>query len=478
MNALRVGTLLVVGILSGAMPLRAQEDVSVPLVSDLGPVATSAPQPEPNPPSPSDVVTPQSAVPAPAAPATVAPPLPAADACAGTMLTLSGYGCCEVDPCAPPGPWHLPQPCLFQTLGIKVGGWVQAGMTANSTNPTDRFNSVTALNDRDREFQMNQFWVYLIKPVDQAACHWQVGGRTDIVYGSDWRYGRFFGLEERINGDTEFYGLVMPQFYLEIGGYDLSVKLGHMAGPLGYEIVPAVANPFYSHALAMCYTEPQLVTGLWADYKFSDHWSFQAGFHRGWFMFEDEDSNLDVMGGIQWTSCDKRTSIRYALTSGDNRGLLPVSRNWYASSLVIQHQFTEKFKYVLQHNLGVMDILAPANDAEWYGLNQYFLYALNERWTAGLRVEWLRDADGMRVVGVGNLGMNRGWKGLGYAGDFYEITAGLNWKAHPNVMFRPELRWDWYEGASSPVPGAPVRPFKSGTGDEQLTAACDVLITF
>ncbi len=34
--------------------------------------------------------------------------------------------------CQPDAPWSLPQPCLFQQTGIKLGGWLQQGITLNS----------------------------------------------------------------------------------------------------------------------------------------------------------------------------------------------------------------------------------------------------------------------------------------------------------------------------------------------------------
>lgn len=393
---------------------------------------------------------------------------------------LGTFGCLR---CAPSKPWLLPQPCLTKNLGIKIGGWIQQGITTNTNTPVDNWNATVALNDRDGEWQANQMWLYVTRPIKQRECCWQIGGHVDIVYGSDWRFGRFFGLEEKINDDNQFYGWVFPQMYVEVGGHNLSVKMGHMAGPLGYEIVPAVGNFFYSHSYAMNYTEPQLVTGLWADYKIGQNWTVQAGFHRGFFMFEDEDGNVDFMGGVQWNNCDNTTSVRYALSVGNNEALY--GQTWFASSLVLQHQFTKRFKYVLQHNLGTINGVnaGPVGDAEWYGLNQYFFYKISKCLEAGLRVEWLRDDDGVRVAGVANplnpLGTSRGWSGgPGWAGNFYGITAGLNWAPHPNVKFRPELRWDWYEGADSWFdPGQP-RPFDDFVGDDQFTAALDVLIVF
>jgi len=409
-------------------------------------------------------------------------PAPEEEPLADVALDEAALDC---DPCAP---WTMPQPCMLQNMGIMVGGWIQHGISVNGNSPNDGFNSAVALNDFDGEYQMNQCWLWLHKPVDIESCSWQIGGHIDMMYGTDWRYGRFFGLEERINGDNQFYGLVIPQAYLEIGGRNLSIKLGHMAGPLGYEVVPSVRNFFYSHSLAMNFTEPQLVTGLYADWKLNDQWSVQAGFHRGFFMFEDLDNNLDFMGGVKWQSCDGRTSIAWGISTGNNEGLTlgppigtggpSIGQELTATSFVLQHQFTDQFKYVLQSNIGQFNnFFVQRQDAEWYGLNQYFLYTINDCWSAGLRFEWLRDDDGVAVKGIGNLvAPNRGWTGGGYAGHFFALTAGLNWRPHPNITFRPELRWDWYDGENGLLSGGP--PFGDDDRTDQFVAAIDMLITF
>ena len=33
--------------------------------------------------------------------------------------------------CQPPAPWSLPQPCLLQRTGFKLGGWLEQGITFN-----------------------------------------------------------------------------------------------------------------------------------------------------------------------------------------------------------------------------------------------------------------------------------------------------------------------------------------------------------
>ena len=117
-------------------------------------------------------------------------------------------------------------------------------------------------------------------------------------------------------------------------------------------------------------------------------------------------------------------------------------------------------------------------DVEWYGINQYFLFTLNPTWQANFRFEWLRDDDGARVGGPGGfppLAALDVYGDGGFAGDFYEFTAGLNWRPHPNAVIRPEVRWDWYEGRTN---GAGRQPFNDGASDDQFTAAVDLILTY
>jgi hypothetical protein len=326
----------------------------------------------------------------------------------------------------------------------------------------------------DDEYQMNQLWLYLDRPADNGGCGWAVGGHVDMIYGSDFRFGINYGLEDKINGSNfQHYGLVIPQAYAEVAYDNLSVKVGHFAAILDYEAVPAVANPFYSHSYSYGYTVPQLVTGALAEYKLTDRFSVLGGLHRGWFMFEDINDDWDFMGGIKWKSEDGNTSLAYALSTGPQDPLGAQDRFVY--SLVFQQQVTEKLRYVAVQNLGLENNANPrtGEDAEWYGLNQYFLYTINPCWSANMRVEILRDDDGMRVAGPGNLPGVYAFSGRGFAGDFVALTCGLSWRPNANLVVRPEIRWDMFEGPAGPT-GLPF----GGDDDDQLTVAMDAILTF
>ena len=483
-----------------AAPAEAATAPAAAEAADVAPApAAPAPATESTPaaPAPVEAAKPENGIAspsdAPPAPVAAAPEIKVNDLsdkpAQAAELSLSDKDACETDGCGglfscnPSEPWKLPQPCFLQKHKTVLGGWLQQGITFNDQN-SDGFNGPVATNDMAGEYQMNQMWVYLHRPADTGGCGFAWGGHVDMIYGTDWRFGINHGLEDRINGfDYQSYGLVIPQAYLELAYNDLSVKLGHFAAILDYEGVPAIVNPFYSHSYSYGYTVPLLVTGALADWKMTDQFSVQAGFHRGREMFEDFNDELAVMAGVKWVSSDKKTSVAYALSSGQETVNYPPfyfnDENRFVYSLVIQRELTEKLKYVLVHNLGFeKEPFDLPMDAEWYGLNNYLLYKINACWSANLRAEWLRDDDGMRIAGPGNIPGIRAWDGAGYAGNFFEVTAGLNWRPTGNWLIRPEVRWDWYDGADSFVPGKPLLPFGNGESDKQTTFAVDAVLTF
>ena len=59
----------------------------------------------------------------------------------------------------------------------------------------------------------------------------------------------------------------------------------------------------------------------------------------------------------------------------------------------------------------------------------------------------------------------------GYAGNFYEISLGLNWTPHANLIVRPEVRYDWYDGVNAAGP-----PFGDGTESSQWVYGLDAVV--
>ncbi len=379
-----------------------------------------------------------------------------------------------------PGPWTIPQPCLFQKLGIKTGGWVQQGITGDAWNPADRFNGPIFTNDRSDEYMLNQAWLYFVRPTKTDGCGFDIGGRIDVVYGEDWRFGQCAGLEDRFDAHDSFYGLVLPQFYLEVAYNDLTVKMGHFATLTSLEVVPAPLNFFYSHTYLMGgYYDPLLVTGLQAEYKLNDNWTAVGGFNQGWQLFENPNDTLNFLGGVKWASDDKKSTLSVMVTAGPTQtfaGFHDVDE----CIMVYTHQFSERFWSGTQVTVGRENdgsVIEAGRDDQWYGFEQIFTYKLNPKWSAGLRYEWVQDNQGSRVAGIGNvLGTDAGWTGApGFVGPFSDLSLGLNYRPHPNFTFRPEVRWDWYGGGPNPAGQLPFDDFQHSS---QFTVAMDMIFTF
>ncbi len=387
----------------------------------------------------------------------------------------------EPAPPPPPGPMiGLRQPQCLQNMGMSISGWLEQGITFNADNPASRFNGPVGMNDCDSEYQMNQFWMTLERPVNTGGNGLDFGGRIDAAYGTDWRWNINNGLENHLNGFSgQTYGVMLPQAYAAVGYNDLTVKLGTFEAIMDYESLPAQSNFFYSHSYSYTYGVPHQLTGMLADYKVDENWSVQGGINRGWSQFEDENHSLDFLGGFRWQSSDQRTIVSYSLSSGAQN--LNGGDNGFVYSLVIQEKLGPRSEYVLVHDLGVENNALPGGgQANWYGLNQYYIYTLNSQWAACMRGEWFRDQDGVAVSGPGNVPGVRAWSGHGFEGNFYELTAGLNWRPQAIVIFRPEVRYDWYDGGagSYAVSGQTGLPFNDGRSSSQFLTAADLILLF
>ena len=343
---------------------------------------------------------------------------------------------CEAD-CACE-PWSL-----FSTdhgHGFEAGGWLNGGIMVNMTNNRLSRNDPTPFSNPAGEFQGNQAWAYLAKEADNGGCGWAWGARLDFVYGTDGPDTQAFG-----DGGWDFgwnsggeYGSAIPQLYGEVAYNDISVKIGHFYTILGYEVVQAPGNFFYSHSYAMTYGEPFTHTGLLAEYAYDCNTTLWGGYTMGWDSgFDNRGDAHTYLGGASREVTDNITAT-YAFTLGRYGNGIGPSGNLgdiYSHSVVLDVQLNDRLNYVFVHDLGVNYALGGAGgNAEWYGITQYLLYTINDCWKAGFRFEWFDDADGLRIATV-----NDGLNDLHYWG----ATVGLNWQPTPNIIVRPEMRFDW-----------------------------------
>ena len=382
---------------------------------------------------------------------------------------------------------------FMKNLGLKVGGWANAGITFNPQNPSNNFNGPVTFGDRSNEFQLNQLNMFIQRAVVAEGDAWDFGGRFDAMFGTDSIFTQAYGVpandansglaknrgswDLNLLNNNRFYGVALPQAYAEAYvpvGNGLNIKAGHFYTPIGYETVPAPDNFFYSHAYTMQYGEPFTHTGVMGNYTVDKNWAVMGGVTTGsatggWDGgFNQQLGNWGGLAGATWTSDDKGTSANISGTYGDTSE--QSSHKWGIYSIVLKHNITDKTHLMLQHDHGFANGILTANaanpyqDAQWYGVNMHLTYDIKDNLTAGFRAEWFRDQNGFRVGDPGRVGAAaNGASGasyaisgqpassmvgsnLGFGANYYELTAGINWKPLKWLNIRPNIRFDKADG--------------------------------
>ncbi len=383
---------------------------------------------------------------------------------------------------------------VMKNWGLTVGGWANGGITYNSISPQNNFNGPVTFGDRSGEFQLNQLNLFLQRAVASEGDAFDLGFRFDVMFGTDSIFTQAYGVPSfdvntgnplnrgnwdlnLINGNgNRFYDIALPQAYLEAYipvGNGLNIKVGHFYTPIGYETVPAPDNFFYSHAYTMQWGEPFTHTGVLGNYAVDKNWAVMGGVLTGsatggWDgNFNKQLGNWDGIAGVTWTSDNADTSLNVSGTYGGTSE--QSSQAWGMYSVVLKHNITEKAHMVLQHDHGYANGIGGTTDAEWYGINSHWYYDISDTLVAGLRAEWFRDQNGFRVWAPGRVAAATDPAGNSYASpgnpfsfaapaSYYELTAGVNWKPYKWLNLRPNVRYDWADGArpfgdSNPVTG-------------------------
>lgn len=364
-------------------------------------------------------------------------------------------------------PWTLPQPQMLADRNITIGGWLDGGIYANQYGAP--WNGPVGLRGIGDGFTMDQVWFFAERKTDTKGCGWDLGGRVDYLFGVDAPQTQSFGDDTfDYNWNTSAqYGFAMPQVYGEVAYNDVKVKIGHFYTPIGYEVVQAPGNFFYSHSYSHTYGEPFTHTGALASYQRNEKTTFYGGWVNGWDEgFEGRDGGSMFLGGVSFNLSEKTTLAWYVSAGKLGNGTAfagAASGDLYYNCIILTHKLTDRWTYVFEHDLGTNYNVDPNSsvDNQWYEINNYLMYKLNDCWSLGGRFEWFQDPQGARVV-------------AGDRGNYFSLTAGINWRPHANVTIRPEIRYDWFDGTAGPN----GLPFNDGTSSSQLAGGFDAIFTF
>lgn len=363
----------------------------------------------------------------------------------------------------------------MQTLGLHFGSWLAFGYNHNFDNPKNHRNGPVTFADRTSRVQLNQLNLFLERVVDTEAKAWDVGFRVDFMFGSDTRFTQAVGLEFSDAGkqkwvsdvEQKFNRLALPQAYLQIHApiwNGITAKLGHFYTPIGYEVVTAPDNFFFTHAYTMQYGEPFTHTGALFSTPLFENFTLTMGAVAGWDNFSDNiDNAWSFVGGLNWTNgVEGQGALSVTLTGIHGQVVEDDRADRSLYSLVVIYDITDRLHYTIQHDHGWQATRRLDQDPHWYGINNYLSYDLSDTLSLGARVEWFRDEQGVRVISLGGDGVRPG-----KSANFYEATLGFNWKPTAWFKIRPEIRYDWSEN---------TKAFDAGQKNHQLLFSVDAVV--
>jgi hypothetical protein len=315
--------------------------------------------------------------------------------------------------------------------GIEFGGWTQFGYHSDNSF-ADGFNQY------EDHVALHQQWFYAEKVAD-GSCGLDWGFRFDAMYGIDANNTQAFGnsgggWDNAASFDHGQYGWALPQAYGELAYGDVSVIFGHFYTLVGYEVVMAPNNFFYSHAFAMNNIEPFTHTGIEATWEATDRLTLRGGWTLGWDTgFDQFEDGNNFLGGFSYELTDN-IDVLYYCTIGDFGSYFGVTaKEAYEHTVVVDFTLTERLNYVFETDLlRIGDLAGTGEEFNSFGINNYLFYTLNDCWSFGARLEWWETDLG---PGSESITLN-------------EFTVGLNWRPHTNFVLRPEVRQEWFPSDS------------------------------
>jgi hypothetical protein len=415
--------------------------------------------------------------------------------------------------------------CFLKKNGIEVGGYIAQGIVMNPQSPSDHYNGPVTWMDRSNQYMLNEVWTYIGKAANNDGEGLALGFRADFLYGTSARLTTSSGLEDKINKSGELMGLAIPNLYIDAAYNDLKMKIGHFISPVGYYTVGTYQNFFNTIPYTYQWGEPFTHTGILPAYQATDNFVVGTGFTKGWDNTGNFNPHMGYIGTATYSNLLKKgDSLAYVQMyseepdgAGSGAGTVttqypggkPQFAGRYFQTMVYSRPLSDKWTYIAQSDFGYQSNAQTASEnssgatnsghARWYGLNQYIYYKASNQWSWGFNFEWFRDEEGFRVGGFlpnyanttnGGNSNTQGWGSNsnvgtyagGFAGSFYQMTMGPRWSPFPNVVIRPNARFDWYSGPAGNATGANgvsyKDPYDAGRRNNQGILMTDVILVF
>ncbi len=361
------------------------------------------------------------------------------------------------------------------------------GRTHVNRNSNDTLNFVGE-ND-DNTFALENFAMFIDKEVtDEHPIGWQM----HTYWGEKAQRITFAGpgndtaaAEDGAAGENDRFAIAACNisWNAPVFGKHVKFTIGKMYTWIGYELVENIGNPNYTHAQTYNNAIPFTHTGISADvseFLPSDKWGLVLYGVNGWDNYIDNNEgktfgtyltyapnddffislatiwgpegwNGGTGGGGDTTSNGENTMMynvvmTYALPQVDK---LSLGFDW-------NHGYSSKTD---QSGKAMSNV---ESGAHWWAAVGYLMYDWTDNQMGAFRAEYFEDSDGAKWFGQ----------------SIWTLTYTHNITIHDNLMLRPEIRYNKYNGgANNEIPdggggyGADMGGAATNTADDEVVFA-------
>jgi hypothetical protein len=343
-----------------------------------------------------------------------------------------------------------------------VNGYIDSYYFTNFNKPASRDNLGISGVGRGFDRRVDQFQLGMVQTVMKYT-NKKSEMIADLAYGPSAQYGNYGNVPNfapaygyAIGNDT-WSSVIIKQAYWKYNATDkLSFTMGQFGTHIGYELIEASLNYFYSINNTFNSGVPFYHTGLKSTYAFSDKVSLMLGVVNGFDYVHDNNRAKGVIGQLALAPAENFTAYLNFISTNeanaDATGKTPKG-NFTLYDLNGVYTLSDKFYigywfiYGMQHGaLGSPGTFIPADGdvdktKKWWGANLYFVYSPTDLFSIGLRAETFNNDDGARGLRSYNTATET------YAGtsaNTFTLTGTFNLDGGA-LMLKPELRIDAFK---------------------------------
>lgn len=297
---------------------------------------------------------------------------------------------------------------------IHLGGYVDVQYNNNFGKETTNLGGtpLRSFDGNQNTFQLNAANLTLQKEANPKG---GIGFRTDILIGNDARIidtavpGTSSTDLDKFAIEQAYAELVTPLKFLEGNNFlgdTVKLKAGRFVTLAGAEVIDPRGNWNISRSLLFTLSAPFTHTGARAEYGlFNNRATVYLGAVNGWDEIIDNNSfktlesgiSLKPLENVTWTTASY-FGPENPSQSGHKRFLMTNAARW---------DITKKLSAMGEIDFGterrVPGLLShDFESADWHGYAGYLRYQLTDTWASAYRVEFFRDDEGFRSVGVAN----------------------------------------------------------------------------